>query len=274
MVVISLDGRFGNQLFQYAFCICLGKKLKKNYLIDDNNTKDDVRKYFQTLSLTDYKFVRNFILLSNKIKQIKIIQQSVTESNTLLINSITNNVYYKGSFQSSDFFLGYDLLLKTKFKIKLKYRNEFQNKFGNVIKNKTLAIHYRIGDYKIFGGKETGGINLCLPDIYYQNALNLIKNKNDYEIIIVTDDIEAAKHKLPEIKNKTIISDSEINDFQLLMHADILIISNSTFAWWGAYLNHKNAKVFAPEYWLGFKIKKEFPFNIIPDNFIKVSFDC
>ena len=255
MIINSLDGRLGNQLFQYSFAIC-------------------IRKYFKVISFYHYKFVIKIFNLLKYFKHFKIIKQDVSERNNHILNLVVNDAHYYGCFQSTDYFFNNEQLLKQSYKIKNKYIKGFKSKYGNLIKNKTLVIHYRIGDFEIFGGIETGGVNLCLPDVYYENALKLVEKKEDYDLIIVTDDIEAAKSKLPNIKNKTIISDSEINDFQLLMHADILIISNSTFAWWGAYLNTKNAKVYAPEYWLGFKIKKEFPYNIIPDNFIKVSFDC
>lgn len=273
MIITSLNGRLGNQLFQYAFSICVSEKIKSNYLIDDGTTKDDVRKYFKRISLFDYKFLRYFLFLTLNKKRYKIIHQSVNKSNNLSLNTIDNNLYFKGSFQSTDFFLGNDLILKPKFQLKSKYVKEFQLKFKQLLQKKLLVIHYRIGDYKIFGNQELGGINLCLPDTYYENALKLIVNIVDYKIIVVTDDLEAAKSKLPNTINKSFISDSEINDFQLIMNAHTVIISNSTFAWWGAYLNINNAKVFAPEYWLGFKIKKEYPFNIIPDNFVKVSFN-
>lgn len=274
MIINSLDGRLGNQLFQYSFALCLSKELKCVYIIDEKTTNDVVRKYFGVISFTDNNFVRRILILLKYLKIFKEIKQDVIECNDETIKLVENYSHYYGCFQSTDFFFKNNLLIKQKYIVKQKYVNEFKLKYNNLFKNKTLVIHYRIGDFKIFGGTEIGGINLCLPDVYYQNALKLIENKEDYEVVVVTDDIESAKDKLPEIKNKTIISDSEINDFQLLMHADVLIISNSTFAWWGAYLNHKNAKIFAPEYWLGFKIKKEFPFNIIPDNFVKVSFDC
>lgn len=274
MIINSLDGRLGNQLFQYSFAICLSKELKCIYIIDDKSTNDAIRKYFKVISFYHYKFVIKIFNLLKYFKHFKIIKQDVSERNNHILNLVVNDAHYYGCFQSTDYFFNNEQLLKQSYKIKNKYIKGFKSKYGNLIKNKTLVIHYRIGDFEIFGGIETGGVNLCLPDVYYENALKLVEKKEDYDLIIVTDDIEAAKSKLPNIKNKTIISDSEINDFQLLMHADILIISNSTFAWWGAYLNTKNAKVYAPEYWLGFKIKKEFPYNIIPDNFIKVSFDC
>ncbi len=274
MIINSLDGRLGNQLFQYSFALCLSKKLRCIYIIDEKTTNDAVKKYFDVISFTDINFVRKILILIKYLIKFKEIKQDVFEANDETLKLVKKYSHYYGCFQSTDFFFKNKLWLKQKYKVKQKYVNEFKLKYNNLFKNKILVIHYRIGDFKIFGGEETGGVNLCLPDVYYKNALNLIENKEDYEVIIVTDDIEGAKDKLPEIKNKTIISDSEINDFQLLMQADILIISNSTFAWWGAYLNHKNAKVFAPKYWLGFKIKKEFPFNIIPNNFIKVSFDC
>lgn len=274
MIINSLDGRLGNQLFQYSFAICLSKGLKCIYIIDEKTTNDAVRKYFGVIFFTDNNFVRKILISIKNLKKFKEIKQDVFEFNEETLKLIGNCSHYYGCFQSTDFFFKNEQWLKQKYKVKQKYVNEFKLKYNNLFKNKTLVIHYRIGDFKIFGGPETGGVNLCLPDVYYKNALKLIENKEDYKVIIVTDDIEGAKDKLPEIKNKTIISDSEINDFQLLMNADVLIISNSTFAWWGAYLNTKNAKIYAPEYWLGFKIKKEFPFNIIPDNYIKVSFDC
>ena len=274
MIITSLNGRLGNQLFQYAFAISVSRKLNIMYVINDTTTNDAVRKYFGIISVTDYKWIRKILNLIDYIIKLPKDEQSSFKTNQQILNESVNNTHYVGCYQSADFFLENEIFLRRKLKLKLKYRNSFKKKFIHLFNTKTLVIHYRIGDFKNFGGSELGGINLCLPDSYYENALKLIKNKEDYQIILVTDDIEAAKHKLPDIKHKFFVTDSEINDLQLLMHADVLIISNSTFAWWGAYLNVKNAKIFAPEYWLGFKIKKEFPYNIIPVNFIKVSFDC
>ena len=111
---------------------------------------------------------------------------------------------------------------------------------------------------------------MSLPESFYLNALQEVKNLDDYKILLVTDDIENAATRLPGIKNKLIISDSEIMDFQLLMHADKLIISNSSFSWWAAYLNKKHAEVFAPENWLGFKLNAEMPSNVMPEGFKRV----
>jgi len=111
---------------------------------------------------------------------------------------------------------------------------------------------------------------MSLPESFYLNALKQIPDLQDYVIILVTDDAQNAAHKLPALNNKIIISDTEIMDLQLLMNADKLIVSNSSFAWWGAYLNKKNAAVFAPEYWLGFKVGRELPNAVIPGLFTKI----
>ena len=72
-----------------------------------------------------------------------------------------------------------------------------------------------------------------------------------------------AKEVGEKYKNAKYVHESEIVDFQLLMNADICVISNSTFAWWGAYLNRKVHKmVMAPKYFLGFHDGKEFPNGI------------
>jgi hypothetical protein len=63
-------------------------------------------------------------------------------------------------------------------------------------------------------------------------------------------------------------------DFQHLLNAHECIISNSTFSWWGAWLNTRpDKKIYAPEYFLGWRIKKEYPQNIYPHDWVKVSFN-
>jgi hypothetical protein len=51
-----------------------------------------------------------------------------------------------------------------------------------------------------------------------------------------------------------------------LVNADICILSNSTFGWWGAYLNPKKPEIIASKYWLGRAQKKEYPTNVVPDH--------
>ena len=83
--------------------------------------------------------------------------------------------------------------------------------------------------------------------------------------VFVSDNTEYIKHEFAYLNNKYISNDSEINDFQHLIYADVCIIANSSFSWWGAWLNNrKNKKIYAPEHYLGYLIGKTLPENIYP----------
>lgn len=271
MIGVRLDGRLGNQLFQYALAMSLAKKFNTFYIIDNDFKADSVKKYFQTNSLLNNKISRAFFK-KWIAPSFLFIHQKGNETTDDMIPLLKDSQFYKGFFQSELYFKNISSSIQKQLKIKKSYRNEFADKYGHLFQNeKVLAIHYRIGDYLNFGGVEYGGFDLSLPETYYKNALKKIQNLEGYKIILVTDDIENAAIRLPEIKEKLIISDSEVMDFQILMHADKLIISNSSFAWWAAYLNKKQAEVFAPENWLGFKINTEMPSNVVPEKFKTVS---
>lgn len=274
MIVVKLNGRMGNHIFQYAFAFAAGKKLRTNYVIDDTLTKDIFAKYFCRLSITDIGYLRKLMLkiFTLKIKKTHLIQSgddNIDDSLKLL----TDNCYYDGYFQSVQFFKEVEQDILKRIRVKKFYRNAFDSKYSQLFNSKKiLAIHYRIGDYLTWGFESLGGANVALPEDYYQKALLKITNLDEYQVIIVTDDIKSLRDCLPDINNKMIVSESEIIDFQILLNADTLIISNSSFAWWAAYLNKKKTVVYAPKHWLGFKVKREYPAGIIPQEFIEVEF--
>ncbi len=122
----------------------------------------------------------------------------------------------------------------------------------------------------MWGSDERGGINASLPNSYYCNALSLIPDLEDYSIIVVTDDVKNMESHYPILKDKMIVSEDEIVDFQILMNAQVVITANSSFSWWAAYLNTNVRKIFAPKCWLGFKVNKEIPWGVIPPEFVPV----
>ncbi|RZK12976.1 MAG: hypothetical protein EOO46_01030, partial [Flavobacterium sp.] len=197
--------------------------------------------------------------------------QNDNESCEMVLPLFGNWKFYYGYFQSEQYFKEIADNIRDYFRIKSIYTKAFWQKYGYLFSQKVLAIHIRLGDYLTWGNEAMGGENMTLPDAYFQNALGMIPNIQDYTVLVITDDIENASHKMQWLQGKKIISDTEIMDFQLLMHADKLIISNSSFAWWAAYLNVKNAETFAPEYWLGFKVNTEIPNNVIPSRFKRVA---
>lgn len=269
MIMVKLNGKLGNQLFQYAFAIAVGKKFNTSYFIDEAGVVNYVALYFTTGSFTDNKIIRKS-LSKLKIKPSKIIDQTGYEENELILAQMTDNCFYNGFFQSTVYFENSYDAITNKIKIKKKYQELFKKKYSLLNDKKILAIHFRLRDYLEWGNDELGGLNLTLPDSYYYNAIARIPHLEDYTIIIVSDDSKSAQTRIPVIKNKFIFSESDILDFQLLLNADMLIISNSSFAWWAAYLNPKNPKIFAPKYWLGFKVQQEYPHGIIAEKFTPV----
>jgi len=269
MIGVRLNGRLGNQMFQYALAYSLERKYHCHFIIDNDFKEDAVKKYFKTSPLVNNKYARK-LFMKFIAPRLSMVTQNNGEPTGAILPLLGDQKFYYGFFQSELYFTNISRELKKYFQVKPEITKAFSEKYGHLFAKKVLAIHYRLGDYLSWGSEEMGGVDMSLPESFYLDALKQITDLQDYIIILVTDDAQNAAHKLPALINKIIISDTEIMDLQLLMNADKLIVSNSSFAWWGAYLNKKNAAVFAPEYWLGFKVGRELPNAVIPGLFTKI----
>ena len=86
---------------------------------------------------------------------------------------------------------------------------------------------------------------------YYQKALD---NFSDAEIVFIfSDDIKWCKENLPSFGKLSVYIEeqSDVEDLWLMTKMKGNIIANSTFSWWGAYLNRSDSLVVAPSIWFG-----------------------
>jgi hypothetical protein len=261
MIGVKLEGRLGNQMFQYAFALACSKNSESDYFIISDKTAPFILPTFFTLQ--NYNPFLNFLRRKRFIKKLQV----VTFENELLpednLKKLKPDSIFHGYFQSEEYFKKISSFIKEEFEIKKKYKEAFEKKFYDVFNNnKVIAVHVRKEDYKIFGNETLGGKDLSLPLEYYLKSLNQIKDVDSYKVIFVSDDPDELKKNFPKKDNYFFESNFLMTDFQILMSADILILANSSFSWWAAYLNKKVEKVFYPDFWLGFRVNKFFPAGI------------
>ena len=267
MIAVKLHGRMGNQMFQYAFALSTAKKLNTRFVV----LKPDVE---VTVIHNYFLLNSNPLLFSLKLRLTKFLrfknQKSFNnhQSAENISNSLSDSTLYTGFFQSYDYFRQVETFIKKHFTLRRSFSRIFKKKYAHLLTKKYVVIHTRKKDYHIHGTDELGGKDVTLKKSYYETCLSKISNLEDYQVIVISDDIKLTKKDFENYPNFKFESNEEVVDFQLMLHADILIISNSTFSWWGAYLNSKpNKKVYAPKYWLGFKVKKEYPKGVMSVNF-------
>jgi hypothetical protein len=99
--------------------------------------------------------------------------------------------------------------------------------------------------------------NHCVLSLeYYQNAIDKYFQNNVDSIYIFSDDIEWCKTVFGA--DVTYVTENVGTQLFLMCKMKHLILSNSTFAWWGAYLNQCNGIIVAPNPWFG-------PYNVSKD---------
>jgi hypothetical protein len=289
MIIVKLSGGLGNQLFQYSFGKYLEHKFKSRLYFDIriNNTNFNETKRYYCLSFLPIEEYNNnlpvFFLNSNNLFSIKIIKLLSSflpfffkniyfenYTNKLFKKvSFNDNCYFDGTWQSYKYCLPfkeyiYDNL--TKHIILNNYISTFLYKIQNT---NSIAIHIRRGDY--LTSKNHNKIMNALDIDYYFKAINYFSLKfSNLSYFVFTEDMQWAKNNFTSDNFIFINPNNPIEDLFLMSHCKHLIIANSTFSWWAAFLNKNNDKIIiSPKNWFAPKYNHQIS-NLIPDKWIKI----
>lgn len=279
VILGSIIGGLGNQMFQYAFyqyvsCVenralyCnlsdfkkyqlhQGYELEKVFELEINNKGSN--KLYRRL-----QFLRIFNKLLWKMfqKNLTFGGQYFVERYFALPDSFHKSKrvtkFVDGYFQTYK----YIHYLEKKEIFTFKFRHDISTVEAKYLDGETVSIHVRGGDYtnntkdyKLFG-------NVC-DSAYYQRALNYIHEKVvSPRFLVFTDDRTYAKAILPDGFKFEICDvnrgEDSFRDMLLMSHCSHNVIANSSFSWWGAYLNKNPAKeVVAPSNWFNDKNYKQ-----------------
>ena len=249
MISPYLNGRLGNQMFQYAIARATAERIGCNFFIP--GTPDEAVRFYTDMS-----------------KQFGVYLQMPYPENPHfwsghglfnvslgtydgVINRMGNDaepqgrgegdgIFLNGYFQSESHFSDLRGDVKQWFSISEDVIKRTAPILAVQPPDETCYIHFRGGDYKSIQ-------KWYLPRQYYHDAMGLVRSKMPgIRFLVVTDDKEEAASVLPGFE--MISNDSHV-DFSLLNQARWCIIPNSTFSWWACWLNDENFVV-APYGWL------------------------
>ena len=272
-VWVLLAGGLGNQLFQYAFASEIAKSNHSKLIIDTSHANitqsgNGIEEFklggvylnkpniYKKIALKLFKI--EFKTLPKKYIKKNVIEAPVFSDFSELYST---DCYYTGHFQSfyvaEKFLAGNRLLLKSPSKSYLKMKELHE-------KN-SIAIHVRRGDYR-----NTGSWGLLSVE-YYVNAIRSLRLNSKENLYIFSDEVELVnKEFMSNSLFRSVTKSDQItfigtNDslspaetLLLMSTSERIVIANSTFSLWAAYLN-PNSNVLAPREFYRHPEKYQFP---------------
>jgi len=274
MIRIRLQGRMENQLFQYAFAVYASQKLQTKFVFEIRQ-KDGYQ-----LGCFNLPFPLKLMSSSLVIQRLyNYLQQFYKMKKTFFLNGVdedwgkrilTDNTSYKGFFQDARFSSAVKKTLCRQLIIRQPVTQEFKKQFPFVNSEKFAVLYIRFRENENLNLQiQNNIINSTLPVEWYFNSLKYAQ-LGKMKLVIISDDMVLAKDVFwGKVDNCIFPEGNEITHFQFLLHAETCIISNNSFAWWGAFLNQtKNRKVIAPKNWMGFNAGIEYPKGIMLDEYV------
>lgn len=287
MVIVKLQGGLGNQMFQYAAAKSITGQSPVYFDTEFLNSQAEKTPVFtpRKLELSIFKPIKirvpnKFILRAIKgdtitgrlLKKIALnntalVYQSEKNEWIQLDNLTSSTVYLDGYFQNENYFktIRQQLLHDFQFPALIGYSKEIE---GSIMAaTNSVSVHVRRGDYL---KPEVNAYHGVLPVAYYQQAKSKIETQiTSPNYFVFSDDPEWCKTNICFSDNMTIVSSPLSNsweDMYLMSLCNNHILANSSYSWWGAWLNNNPTKmVIAPKQWFASTIA-----DIVPENWIKI----
>jgi hypothetical protein len=292
MKIVKIQGGLGNQMFQFAFSKALenaiGEKVYldiSSYSIENCHNGFEINSVFNlTVEEAPMTMVRKMATLpENIIKRIR--RKYLTKKSHFIdkkfcyqpeVLKLRGDRYFEGYWQSEKYILPIERTVRKLFEFR-KPLNPKNEELLSSSKAPIVGIHVRRGDYI-----KDHCLNICTPN-YYHKALGEIKRNCDIGIIFIfSDDIKYCKSNIDTGGIETVYIDwnrkeNSWQDMAMMVRCDVHIISNSSFSWWGAWLNRKTEKVvIAPFPWNSREIVSDDTYyhhdfkDIIPHNWLRI----
>jgi hypothetical protein len=287
MIIISFSGGLGNQMFQYTLFKkfqSLGREVKADSTFYDENqahngfeiekifglklpraTKEEINRLKDTSSfLRKYRRFFRIFWKSTDVEQITFDFDGSIFSR--------ENAYLNGYWQSEKFFKD----IKSEIKRDFTFRNiDNKNKkmSKKILSTNSISLHIRRGDYENSASTKKLHGGICTLD-YYNRAIKLMADRvNNPTFFIFSDDLDWAKENL-KLPSKAFFvginrGKNSYKDMFLMSHCKHNILANSSFSWWGAWLNANPKKiVICPSRW--YNNKRLDSKDIVPESWTRI----
>lgn len=298
MKIVNIMGGLGNQMFEYAFALSLKERFPDEEIMIDTSHYGhiffkhykganlhngfEIHKVFPNANLKVAKpwhlmkvtwYMPNYVLS-------RIVRRLLPARKGEIIQTVNDffahreeyyqdgNHYYEGIWES----------VRNYIPIREKIQHVYAHPEPNSVNKRYIAemelsnsvgVHIRRGDY------------LTVPEFmgitdldYYERAIKeILSDGQEHIFYIFSNDIKWCEenitplcegHKVIMVRENT--GNNSCWDMFLMTHCKDLIIANSSFSWWGAFLNKHNGRVIAPQKWFN----RDVEFDIWMDEWIKL----
>jgi|APLak6261664640_1056046.scaffolds.fasta_scaffold03361_2 hypothetical protein len=269
MLVTRIIGGLGNQMFEYATAraasLRVGVPLKLDlsgfetyslhaYGLNNFNIVEDVARQ------SDY-FIGSPKSLLERIKRYSrcIVQLECYRENGLSFDSkvleLSDNTYLDGYWQCERYFLDFENQIRNDFSLRFTPDAVNQKYLDSINSVNAVSVHIRRGDY-VSNSTVNEIHGVCGLD-YYQRAVEYLRShiqSENLHFFVFSDDPDWVKKNIDLGLATTFVSHNDASknyeDMRLMSACKHHIIANSSFSWWGAWLNSsKNKIVIAPDLW-------------------------
>lgn len=269
MVIIQMSGGLGNQMFQYALYLKL-KKLGKEVKFDSTSSyvRDNARPVQLAVFNIQYPEVTKEELIEMTDSSMRLkdrIRRKLRGRNTKEYREdkfgydprvLTKDpAYLVGTYQSELYFEDIEDEVRKAFRFdKSIMQPETLQMKQEIMDSLSISIHVRRGDYL----NAEGVYGEICTDAYYDAAIKYMLQKYpNATFYLFTNDLTWADFfvNARPYANIVVVKDNTeytgYLDMYLMKHCKHNIIANSSFSWWGAWLNeNKDKTVIAPSKWL------------------------
>ncbi len=295
MIIINLKGGLGNQIFQYATGRALSLRQKdqngsatqlkldvagygehngidtmRHYSLSTFNIKADIA---TPEEIRASKYPYGIISKGLRFVRAKSFHQYNIGFNEEIFATKRKDLYLDGFFQTQKYFMDKEQQIRNDLKIIVPFSAKTLNMSGLINKtDHSVSLHVRRGDY--VSDLNTNQYHGTCDADYYSKAIEYITSKigTGIHLFVFSDDIDWVMENMLFQYPTTYVSSPLIPDYEemyLMSLCNHHIIANSSFSWWGAWLDKKSDKiVIAPKRWTQ-KDERNYR-DIIPNSWIRL----